>query len=248
MASKWGAAGEGALEYGLGGAGAGSIFGPMGAAIGGGLGLLAGGLKGYLSGGKKKSSIANPDQFVTKTPEQMELLKQRAGELGPDSYLAKLAAGDQSQFAELEAPAYQQFNEFQGALASRFSGPEFGTGARKSSGFQNASTTAASQFAQQLQANRMSIRGQALQGLHEMSNQLLGQSPYQQYQGQNPQSNYGFFGNIMQQVTPQLGKFAGERLTDYARGNWTPKPQQQQSISQAYPTTLEQYKQMSYGG
>jgi hypothetical protein len=91
----------------------------------------------------------------------------------------------------MEAPAMQQFNELQGGLASRFSG--MGTGARHSSGFQNASTSAASQFAQQLQANRMQIRNQAIYGLQDMNNQLLGQRPYENYILPEQQSGWGNF-------------------------------------------------------
>ena len=109
------------------------------------------------------------------TPEQMELLNQRISELGPDSFLARLVGGDQSIFDELEAPAFRQFNEQLGGLASRFSG--MGLGGRRSSGFQNTSNAAASNFAQDLQSQRLGIRTNALQSLQQMSNQLLGQRP-----------------------------------------------------------------------
>jgi len=110
------------------------------------------------------------------TPEQMQMLQQMMETLGPESFLAKLAGGDQSQFAEMEAPALRQFNELQGGLASRFSG--MGMGARKSSGFQNASNAAAQDFAGQLQANRLGLQKQGLQDLMSYSNALMQQKPY----------------------------------------------------------------------
>ena len=110
------------------------------------------------------------------TPEQMQLYQEMFGHLGQDSFLGKLAAGDQSTFNEMEAPAMRQFNELQGGLASRFSGG--GLGGRQGSGFQNASNAATSNFAQDLQARRSDLRRQAINDLMGLSNQLLGQRPY----------------------------------------------------------------------
>jgi len=122
----------------------------------------------------KGYSSASLQQF---TPEMMELFQQLFGHLGPDSFLSKLAGGDESMFEQMEAPAFRQFNELQGGLASRFSG--MGTGGRKSSGFQNTSNQAASNFAQQLQSQRLGLQRQALQDLGGMSQMLLSQRPYE---------------------------------------------------------------------
>jgi len=127
--------------------------------------------KEKIPSGYKKFSIANY------TPEQMELFYQMIDELGPDSFLSRLAGGEEGIFDEVEAPALKQFNELQGGLASRFSG--MGMGARKSSGFQNASNTAAQDFASQLQSNRQGLQRQAQQDLAGYKNQLLGQRPYE---------------------------------------------------------------------
>lgn len=118
-------------------------------------------------------------QYQKFTPEMMDLWKQMFGQLGPDSYLGRLAGGDQSMFEELEAPAMRQFQGIQGQLASRFSGA--GMGGRRSSGFQSTTNQAASDFAQQLQSQRMGLRNQAIKDLMGMSNQLLGQNPYEQF-------------------------------------------------------------------
>lgn len=112
-------------------------------------------------------------------PQQMQLYKSLFQNVGPDSYLSRLAGGDESLFSEIEQPAMRQFGELQGGIASKFSG--MGAGARRSSGFQNAQTQAASDFAQQLQANRMSLRNQAIKDLMGMSSELLGQRPYDRF-------------------------------------------------------------------
>jgi len=113
------------------------------------------------------------------TPQQMQLFQQMFSHAGPDSFLSKLAGGDQDQFAEVEAPAMKQFAGLQGNLASRFSG--MGMGARRSSGFQNTANQAASDFAQGLQSRRMDLQRQALQDLRGLSSDLLGQKPYENF-------------------------------------------------------------------
>lgn len=112
------------------------------------------------------------------TPEQYKLFQQMFGNVSPESFLSRLGGGDQSQFEQLEAPAMRQFGQLQGDIANRFSG--MGLGARNSSGFANAQNTAASQFAQDLQSQRLGIQRNALRDLMEMSGQLLGQRPYEQ--------------------------------------------------------------------
>ena len=111
------------------------------------------------------------------TPEQMNLFQQMLGQVGPDSYLSRLAGGDQSLFGEIEAPALKQFSGLQGNIASRFSG--MGVGGRKSSGFQNTMNSAAQNFAGQLQSNRQALQRQAIQDLHRMSQDLLNQRPFE---------------------------------------------------------------------
>ncbi len=113
------------------------------------------------------------------TPQQQQLFGQQFAQVAPDSFTSKLASGDQSAFEEFEKPALRQFNELQGGLASRFSG--MGLGARRSSGFQNVSNQASSNFAQELASKRLGLRNQAIQDLMSMSNQLLAQKPYETY-------------------------------------------------------------------
>lgn len=111
------------------------------------------------------------------TPDQMKVFKQSQQNIGPDSYLSRLAGGDQETFNQMEAPAMRQFQGTLGGIASRFSGQ--GMGSRKSSGFQNTTTSAASNFAQELQANRHNLQRQAMQDLRGMTNDFLGQRPYE---------------------------------------------------------------------
>jgi hypothetical protein len=138
------------------------------------------------------------------TPEQMQLFQQLFSHLGPESFLSRLAGGDQSQFAEMEAPALKQFSGLQGNIASRFSG--MGSGARRSSGFQNTMNQASSDFAQQLQSQRMGLQRQALQDLMGMSTQLLGQRPYEQYVTEKPKS---FLEQLLLGISPALAQGAG---------------------------------------
>jgi hypothetical protein len=111
------------------------------------------------------------------TPEQMQLFQSMFSHLGPDSYLSRLAGGDEEMFNEMEAPAMRQFSELQGNMGSRFS--QMGMGAQKSSGFKNTMSQAGSNFAQDLQSRRQELQRNAIKDLMGMSNELLGQKPYE---------------------------------------------------------------------
>jgi len=136
------------------------------------------GMKENIPSGYRKGTV---QQF---TPDQMKLLKNSMRHVGPNSFLSRLAGGDESMFAEMEAPALRQFQGLQGQMASRFSqggGGPGALGARHSSGFQNYANQATSDFAQQLQGQRMELRNQALRDLMSMSNELMGQRPYENF-------------------------------------------------------------------
>ena len=155
-----------------------------------------------VSYGKSKGGQTpfNMQQF---TPEQMQLFQQMFGHLGPDSFLGRLAGGDQEMFKEMEAPAWQQFLGLQGQNASRFSG--MGTGSRRSSGFQNTMNQASSDFAQALQSQRMGLQNQAIKDLMGMSNQLLDQRPNMQgFMKKSP--------SFWQQLLAGLGGAGGQFL------------------------------------
>lgn len=165
----------------------------MSTSLTGGTGLRSGaGMTGnQIPGGYRSGQLS---QF---TPEQQQLFQSLFGHLGSNSFLSRLASGDQSQFEQLEAPAMRQFGALQGNIASRFSG--MGTGARRSSGFQNTMNSASQDFASQLQSQRMGLQRQALQDLFGMSNTLLNQRPYEQFLVEKPMS-------FLQQL---LGNMAG---------------------------------------
>lgn len=118
-------------------------------------------------------------QMQNYTPEQMNLFRSLFSNVGPDSYLSRLSQGDEGLFSEMEEPALRQFSGIQGNLASRFSG--MGMGARKSSGFQNTSNQAASDFAGDLQSRRQELQRQAIKDLMGLSSDLLDKRPNEQF-------------------------------------------------------------------
>ncbi len=138
------------------------------------------------------------------TPEQMQLFQSMFSNVGPDSYLSKLAGGDEEMFNQMEAPALKQFGAMQDNLASRFSG--MGTGGRNSSGFQNTMTSAAQDFAGQLQSKRQSLQQQALKDIMGMSNELLGQKPYEKFLYEKQQKEKTPWGKL---IGGGLGALAG---------------------------------------
>lgn len=157
---------------------------------------------GGISGNKVPSDrrVGQIQQF---TPEQMKLFQQMLGSVGPDSYLSKLAGGDEGIFNQIEAPAMKQFSALQGNLASRFSG--MGQGGRHSSGFQNTANTATQDFASQLQSQRQGLQQQAIKDLHGMSQNLLNQRPYEQFTYDKKKKNKSFFDQILGFISPAGG-------------------------------------------
>lgn len=140
-----------------------------------GQGMTTGGMKNKIPRGYQQGQIA---QF---TPEQIQLLQRRLQDIGPESFLERLSRGDEGIFDEMEEPAMRQFEQLQGNIASRFSGAGMGGSGRKSSGFQNTLGQAGSDFASQLQSQRLALQQQAQRDLGEMSSNLLGQRPYEQF-------------------------------------------------------------------
>ncbi len=118
------------------------------------------------------------------SPEQMQLFQQlmggAQGGIGAGlKGLSGLASGDESQFEALERPAHRQFGQLQSQIASRFSGQ--GSGARRSSGFQNVQSGAAQDFAERLQSNRMGLQQSAIAQLLGIGQSLLGTSLHDNY-------------------------------------------------------------------
>jgi hypothetical protein len=138
--------------------------------------------------GYKQGQLANFD------PQQMQLYKQGFDQVGPQSYLSKLAAGDQSAFDETEAPAKRQFQGLLGQLGSRFSG--LGMGSRHGSGFNLSANQATSDFAQDLASKRQQLRSQAINDLMGLSNNLLSQRPYDRFLTKKQQKQGTNWGGI----------------------------------------------------
>lgn len=165
------------------------------------------GATGTMAGNKvpKGYEVGRIQQF---TPEQMRLFQSLFGHLGGDSFLSKLAGGDESTFAQMEAPALKQFSGLQGNLASRFSG--MGMGARRSSGFQNTSNQAASDFAQSLQSRRQDLQRQAIGDIMGFGNSLLNQKPYENFMTKKPDflsqimGGAGDISDILSKILPFL--------------------------------------------
>ncbi len=153
-----------------------------------------------LAGGYKQGQMPN---F---TPEQMQLFQGLFSHVSPGSYTSRLAGGDQSLFNEIEAPAMRQFNELQGNIANRFSG--MGSGARRSSGFQNANSSAASNFAQDLQSRRQGLQQNAIKELMNMSRDLLHEQPYENYLIK-PQPKQSFWQKLIGGAAPVAGAALG---------------------------------------
>jgi hypothetical protein len=139
------------------------------------------------------------------TPEQMQLFQSLFGHVGPDSFLSKIAGGDEEAFNQIERPALQGFTGQMGNLASRFSG--MGLGGRHSSGFQNTATAAGADFAQNLASQRHGLQRQALMDLMGISESLLGQRPYENFLSEKKPS---FLESIMGSLGGGLGQGAGQ--------------------------------------
>ena len=115
----------------------------------------------------QKNAIAGKDlvSIGRKTGPQMDLANQlfqgiQPGIQGGIGKLSRLASGDQSEFEEMERPAYAALQRGGSQLASQFSGA--GMGARNSSGFQNSIAGQAGQLAETLQGKRQGLQQQAL--------------------------------------------------------------------------------------
>ncbi len=128
----------------------------------------------------RQKHISGHHRYAQFDPEQMKIYGQAKEMAGPESYLSRLAGGDQSLFEDIEAPALRQQSALMGNVASRFSqgGGQGSLSGRRSSGFQNTARENMSDFALQLQAQRQGLQRQAIMDLQGISNSLLQQRPY----------------------------------------------------------------------
>lgn len=135
--------------------------------------------KGNISGYK----LRNVPNY---NPQQMQLFAKLLGPLlggqglsGGLDFLQGLAGGDESMFEQAEAPAYRAFNKQIGELGSRFAG--FGSGSLDSSAFQQATSGAAGELAENLQSKRLGLQTGAIERLLGLSQNLLQERPYDSF-------------------------------------------------------------------
>jgi hypothetical protein len=110
--------------------------------------------------------------------------------------LSDIAGGDQSKFAELEAPARRQFEQDQSQIASRFSG--MGSGARRSSGHMNAQSGAAVDLAERLQGQRLGLQQNAWKQLLGIHSDLMANPTHESF--------------LQKEKQPEWHKWAGASL------------------------------------
>ena len=173
-----------------------------------------------MSGGKGNIPGYQQGSMSTLSPQQQQLYSQMLqgsqGGIGAGlQHMSRLAGGDESYFQQLEAPAMRQFGALQGNMASRFSG--MGTGARRSSGFGNASSSAAQQLTESLQAQRMGLQQGAIDSLLGIGRDLLGTQTQENYLMPNQMSGFQQFmlslgGGIGQGLGTAGGMYAGSKI------------------------------------
>ncbi len=165
---------------------------------------------GNISGYKLK-------QVSNFTPEMQNLFKMLLGGTqgglggGGLDWLSKLAGGDEASFQQTEAPMHNAFNQKLGDIGSRFAN----MGAVDSSAFQNATSGAASQFGQELGANRINLQQGALDRLLGLSQNLLSQRPHENIL--QPKSNgfMDFLGSILGAAGGKFGGGIGGGAADF---------------------------------
>lgn len=170
-------------------------------------------------------------QQMQYTPEQMKLFQQMFGSSSPDSYLSRLAGGDESDFEEMEAPAWRQFQEAQGQLGSRYAQLAPGAmSAKNGSGFRNAANQQSSNFAMNLASRRRELQRQAIMDLQGIGTNLLQQRPMDRSLVENAPKKQkqalggwggvagAVGGGLLGSVIPGIGTMAGATLGSSAFG------------------------------
>ena len=241
MASRWGHAGEGALEYGSTGAGIGmKLAGGPGAAIGGAIGAGYGGIKNWLGwdpkkhrsaakagGGGAAGSIPGYDvgRIDTRSPEMIQAAEGLAGQLEPGSFLYRLAMGDPEIMAQMEEGDLEKFQSILGGIGSRFGGASGGgLGKRQSTAFQQGTTGAAENFAKQLRSQRLQLQKDAMSQINQMTGTLLGQRPYEIYsQKQQPSFLSQLGSELAGEGTRELVSSGTKKFKDWLDSRNTPE-------------------------
>ena len=171
-------------------------------------GAAGGNIGPTMTGSNKIPKGFSHGQLNQFTPQQHELFSRLFGQVGQGSYLDKLAGGGEEGFGAMEERAGRDFQGAMGNVASRFSG--MGSGARRSSGFQQATNQASQDFASQLSEKRQGYQRQALQDLMEMSGQLLQQKPYESFMLQNAPKEPSFLKQLGLGLVGAGGQIGGQ--------------------------------------
>jgi hypothetical protein len=149
----------------------------------------------------KGHRLAQIGQF---SPQQMQLFSELFSHVSPQSYLSRLATGEEGAD---ETSAWRDFQSALGGLSSRFSG--MGTGAKQSSAFQNTLSQSASDFALALKNQRSDLQRNALKELFALSESLLGQRPSEQFLVQKQQKRPSFLQQLGLGAASGLSHAAG---------------------------------------
>jgi hypothetical protein len=86
-------------------------------------------------------------------------------------------------------------------------------GVRRSSGFGQATTSAASDFTQSLQSKRQELQRQAIMDLGNFSQMLLGQKPYENFLTKKAPS-------FWDSISSSFGESIGSLPADYIKSLW----------------------------
>lgn len=148
----------------------------------------------------------------TMDPQALQFRNQLMGAVQPGAikgadFLSRMAGGDQSMFEEMEAPAWNDYEQGMGAMGTRFS--NMGMGAQNSSGFKQAMGGMAGQFAQNLHSQRMSFQQQAIKDLMGMSGELMGMKTMDSGLVKKPPSGWEQFLSMISGMSGQAGGIAG---------------------------------------
>lgn len=133
-----------------------------------------------------------------------------------------LASGRPEAFAQMEAPIRREFQE---SILPQI-GAQFGlSGTQKSSGFQNALSSAGRSLAENLQSQRYNMQRQSLQDLFGLGQTLLGNQPtemFMQQQARDPGMGELFTtlggalpGILAELISPSKENEAGEKEMDW---------------------------------
>jgi len=150
-------------------------------------------------------------QATTLTPQQESLQQQLIDKLmggtgqGMD-WLQQILSGDESAFADFEAPMKRQFErEIVPGISERFAGMGSG-GAQDSSAFQQSLGSAGRDLTTNLAALRSGLKMNALQQLQAMMNPAYKQS----FENVYDPGSYGVVGGAVEGAAKGAGQAAGQ--------------------------------------